>query len=125
MLNVKIASLEARIARLENLIRTRTASAPSPHTIFEVVSSKTDKMLTSGNLDDLMQTFEDEPKVLHGLDQLKHGSKAEVMVETKHGWAVIRPKQLGGHFNLHMDYGHANGHANGGGRKSFGGGSNW
>lgn len=103
MFNHKITFLKARMARLES----RIIKNASP--VFEVVLTKTNKELTSGTLDALMKDFKHEPKVLHGLQELKKGHKVEAMVETSKGWAVIR--EGGG---SHHGWGH--GHSHGYGR---------
>ena len=117
MFNLKLASLEARIALLEARLMKK-ASSPAPFTVFEVVNPRNEKKVGAGNLDSLMREYRKEPKVLHGLEELKKGHKVEVMVETSEGWMLIR-KEGGSHHGYGHGYGQGYGRRDSDGSYEF------
>jgi hypothetical protein len=91
MIHNKIASLEARLARLEKLASLKTSAVAK--NVIEMVEPGTNRVFDSGSYDYFKNTYEEEPAILMGLEKLKLGEKA-VTVRTSTAVFILKNKTV-------------------------------
>jgi predicted transcriptional regulator len=88
MFNSKIASLEARIARLESSM-TKKASL-SGNTPIQMIDARTKKVETVDTLSSFYVANAEDDEVIDALNQLKSGKASQVPVATGQGFFILK-----------------------------------
>jgi len=88
MFNSKIASLEARIARLESKL-TKRASL-SGNTIIQMIDARTKRVEAEDTLSSFYINNAEDEETIDALDQLKLGRVSQVSVATGQGFMILK-----------------------------------
>lgn len=88
MFNSKIASLEARIARLESSL-TKKASL-SGNTIIQMIDARTKKVEAEDTLFSFYDANSEDEEVIDALNQLKSGKLNQIPVSTGQGYMILK-----------------------------------
>jgi len=91
MISKKIASLEARLARLEKLASLKTSAVAK--NVIEMVEPGSNRVFDSGSYEYFKNTYAEEPAILMGLEKLKLGEKA-VTVRTSTAVFILKNKTV-------------------------------
>jgi len=86
--NSKIASLEARIARLESKL-TKRASL-SGNTIIQMIDARTKRVEAEDTLSSFYINNAEDEETIDALDQLKLGRVSQVSVATGQGFMILK-----------------------------------
>jgi len=88
MFNSKIASLEARIARLESRL-TKRASL-SGNTMIQMIDAPTKRVEAVDTLSSFYINNAEDDETIDALDQLKSGRVSQVSVATGQGYFILK-----------------------------------
>jgi len=88
MFNSKIASLEARIARLESRL-TKRASL-SGNTMIQMIDARTKRVEAVDTLSSFYINNAEDEETIDALDQLKLGRVSQVSVATGQGFMILK-----------------------------------
>jgi len=86
--NSKIASLEARIARLESKL-TKRASL-SGNTMIQMIDARTKRVEAEDTLSSFYINNAEDEETIDALDQLKLGRVSQVSVATGQGFMILK-----------------------------------
>jgi prefoldin subunit 5 len=87
MISSKIASLEARLARIEKILKRS-----SFRHMVEMIDPRTKRVEAVDTLDNFYENNMEEEEVIEALDELKSGLKSEVLVPTGQGYYILKLK---------------------------------